>query len=58
MEPETRATPESSLRWTTKPTRNLAAELTKMGDAVSHAMVAEILHCRRSETWPTESAAP
>ena len=44
IEPETRGDPESPLRWTTKSTRNLAAELTKMGHAVSHSVVAEILH--------------
>ncbi|MGH3593126.1 MAG: ISAzo13-like element transposase-related protein, partial [Pseudonocardiaceae bacterium] len=44
IEPETRGDPESPLRWTTKSTRDLAAELTKMGHAVSHSVVAEILH--------------
>lgn len=44
IEPETRGDPESPLRWTTKSTRNLAAELTKMGHAVSHSVLAEILH--------------
>jgi transposase len=44
IEPETRGDPESPLRWTTKSTRNLAGELTKMGHAVSHSVVAEILH--------------
>jgi transposase len=44
IEPETRGDPESPLRWTTKSTRNLAAELTKMGHAVSHSVVAKILH--------------
>ncbi len=44
IEPETRGDPESPLRWTTKSTRNLAAELTKMGHAASHSVVAEILH--------------
>jgi transposase len=43
IEPETRGDPESPLRWTTKSTRNLAAELTKMGHAVSHSVVAKIL---------------
>jgi hypothetical protein len=44
IEPETRGDPESPLRWTTKSTRNLAAELTKMGHAVSHTLVANLLH--------------
>jgi Rhodopirellula transposase DDE domain len=44
IEPETRGDPESPLRWTTKSTRNLAAELTEMGHAVSHSVVAKILH--------------
>jgi transposase len=43
VEPETRGDPESPLRWTTKSTRNLAAELTEMGHAVSHSVVAKIL---------------
>lgn len=43
IEPETRGDPESPLRWTTKSTRNLAAELTEMGHAVSHSAVAKIL---------------
>ena len=44
IEPETRGDPESPLRWTTKSTRNHAAELTKMGHAISHSVVADILH--------------
>ncbi len=44
IEPETRGDPESPLRWTTKSTRNLAEELTRLGHAVSHSVVAEILH--------------
>jgi hypothetical protein len=43
IEPETRGDLESPLRWTTTSTRNLAAELTEMGHAVSHLVVAEIL---------------
>jgi transposase len=43
IEPGTRGDPESPLRWTTKSTRNLARELTKMGSAVSHSVVAQIL---------------
>jgi Rhodopirellula transposase DDE domain len=47
IEPETRGDPESPLRWTTKSTRHLAAELTTMGHIVSHSVVAKILHSLR-----------
>jgi transposase len=47
IEPETRGDPESPLRWTTKSTRHLAAELTEMGHSVSHSVVAKILHSLR-----------
>ena len=43
VEPETRGDPESPLRWTTKSTRHLARELTRVGHAVSHSVVAKIL---------------
>ena len=43
IEPGTRGDPESPLRWTTRSTRNLADELTSMGHAVSHSVVAKIL---------------
>ena len=43
IEPSTRGDPESPLRWTTKSTRNLARELTGMGYAISHSVVAKIL---------------
>ena len=43
IEPGTRGDPESPLRWTTKSTRNLARELTGMGYAISHSVVAKIL---------------
>jgi hypothetical protein len=43
IEPGTRGDPESPLRWTTKSTRNLARELTGMGHAISHSVVAKIL---------------
>src|SRR5947209_16290572 len=39
IEPETRGDPESPLRWTTKSTRRLAAELSGMGHSVSHDVV-------------------
>lgn len=44
IEPGTRGDPVSPLRWTTKSTRNLARELTGMGYAISHSVVAKILH--------------
>ena len=47
IEPETRGDPESPLRWTTKSTRHLAAELSGMGHAVSHDVVAKILRSLR-----------
>jgi hypothetical protein len=47
IEPETRGDPESPLRWTTKSTRHLAAELSGMGHFVSHDVVAKILRSLR-----------
>ena len=44
VEPVTRGDPESSLRWTCKSVRKLAAELNVMGHQTSHRMVAELLH--------------
>lgn len=41
--PSTRGDPMSPLRWTCKSTRELAGTLTKMGHAVSHTVVAEML---------------
>lgn len=43
VEPETRGDPETPLRWTTKSTRNLAAELTESGHPIGHAAVGRIL---------------
>lgn len=43
VSPETRGDPESPLRWTTKSTRNLSAELKKKGFSVSHEKVAQLL---------------
>lgn len=43
IEPGSRGDPESPLRWTTKSTREVAGELTKMGHTVSHSVVANIL---------------
>jgi hypothetical protein len=44
VEPVTRGEPASPLRWTGKSTRRLAAELTRQGYAVSHTVVAGLLH--------------
>ena len=44
VEPVTRGDPESPLRWTCKSVRQLATELKRMGHAVSHRIVAELLH--------------
>ncbi len=44
VEPVTRGDPESPLRWTCKGVRKLADELRQMGHAVSHPIVAELLH--------------
>ena len=43
IEPATRGDPESPLRWTTKSTRHLAAQLTVMGHTISHSAVANLL---------------
>jgi len=44
VEPGARGDPESPLRWTCKSTRHLAAALTRQGCAVSHTLVAGLLH--------------
>ena len=44
IEPTSRGHPESSLRWTCKSIRRLAAELTTKGHKTSHRMVAGLLH--------------
>ena len=44
VEPGARGDPESPLRWTCKSTRHLAAALTRQGYAVSHTLVAGLLH--------------
>ena len=44
VEPVTRGDPESPLRWTSKSTRVLARELNANGYAVSHVLVADLLH--------------
>lgn len=43
VEPDERGDPMSPLRWTTKSTRNLAAELTDQGHPVSADVVADLL---------------
>ena len=43
VDPSSRGDPESSLRWTCKSVRKLAAELVARGHAVSHQTVAELL---------------
>ena len=47
VEPLARGDPESPLRWTSKSTRGLAAELTAEGHPVSHATVGPLLHSLR-----------
>ena len=44
IDPQTRGDPMSPLRWTCKSTRQLAAALQTQGHAVSHHMVARLLH--------------
>src|SRR5207237_10768948 len=44
VEATTRGDPQSPLRWTCKSTRNLAAELARLGHRVSHVTVAAMLH--------------
>ena len=44
VEPTTSGAPDSALRWTSKSVRHLAAELQTLGHAVSHRLVAELLH--------------
>jgi hypothetical protein len=44
VDPATRGDPMSPLRWTCKSTRQLAAELTRQGHAISHQTVALLLH--------------
>jgi len=43
VEPGSRGDPMSPLRWTTKSTRNLAAELTRQGHRISADTVADVL---------------
>src|SRR6266496_4563250 len=48
VEPQERGDPMSPLRWTTKSTRKLAAELTAQGHKVSADTVADLLRDRKS----------
>ena len=43
VDPLSRGDPESPLRWTSKSTRTLAAELTAEGHPISHEKVAQLL---------------
>ena len=43
VDPLSRGDPESPLRWTSKSTRTLAAELTAQGHPISHEKVAQLL---------------
>ena len=44
LESTTRGDPEAPLRWTCKSVRNLTAELNRQHHAVSHQVVADLLH--------------
>ena len=44
IDPETRGDPMSPLRWTSKSTRTLAAQLTRHKHPISHMKVAQLLH--------------
>jgi Rhodopirellula transposase DDE domain len=44
VDPDSRGDPESPLRWTCKSTRQLAEALNAQGHAVSHVLVAALLH--------------
>jgi hypothetical protein len=46
VEPDARGDPMSPLRWTTKSTSNLAAQLTRQGHPVSADTVADLLHAQ------------
>ena len=47
VEPDTRGDPMSPLRWTCKSLRRLAAELNKLGHAISHTIVGELLKAQK-----------
>ena len=44
VEPGSRGDPESPLRWTSKRTAKLAAELTRMGHPLGASLVRRLLH--------------
>ena len=44
VEPTAAGAPDAALRWTSKSVRRLSDELQAMGHAVSHRLVAELLH--------------
>jgi len=46
IEPDTRGDPDSPLRWISKSTRNLAAQLTRQKHSVSHEKVAQLLRAQ------------
>ena len=55
--------PDAPLRWTSKSTRKLAAELQAMGHTASHRLVAELLRdlglpCKRNERPAKASNIP
>ncbi len=54
VEPDVRGDPMSPLRWTTKPTRKLAAELTRQGHRISADTVGDLL---REEGFSLQSNA-
>ena len=47
VEPNARGDPMSSLRWTCKSLRRLAAELNKLGHQISHTVVGELLKAQK-----------
>ena len=47
VEPDARGDPMSSLRWTCKSLRRLAAELNKLGHQISHTVVGELLKAQK-----------
>lgn len=53
VEPDTRGDPMSPLRWTTKSTRNLAAELTRQGHKVSADTIGDLLREEGFSLRPT-----
>jgi transposase len=52
VEPGARGDPMSSLRWTCKSLRRLAAELKKLGHQISHTVVGELLKKQKFSLQP------